>query len=256
MPSGQAEVIIIGSGIAAAAAAYSILVETKRMGNLRRVLVIESREMCGGGTGRGNGVLNCAPHEMFHRLRSTIGLHRAAALVRFQLAHIKVMRELSHGLDQDYAEFRDREMVEFYLTERDRKIAFAKAHLFAQWVPEFKIATYGKDQAREPSEWISAGFGGDGLMWTWLSGIAVGVMLAGSEEMDIGREVGRPNGVLASWFPDELKPTIRRLRDSDFGNIAIRFIWSILTNRESTEPGDRNPYTNRIYEASANDLLL
>ncbi|KAI1653652.1 hypothetical protein F4813DRAFT_247081 [Daldinia decipiens] len=149
MPSDQAEVIIIGSGIAAAAAAYSILVETRRVNNLRRILVIESREMCGGGTGRGNGVLNCSPHEMFYRLRSTIGLHRAAALVRFQLAHIKVLRELCQGMDQDNAEFREREMVEFYLTERDRKIAFAKAHLFAQWVPEFKIATFKRDEARE-----------------------------------------------------------------------------------------------------------
>ncbi|KAI1652316.1 uncharacterized protein F4817DRAFT_311203 [Daldinia loculata] len=149
MPSDQAEVIIIGSGIAAAAAAYSVLAETRRVDNLRRVLVIESREMCGGGTGRGNGLLNCAPHEMFHRLRSTIGLHRAAALVRFQLAHIKLLGELCQAMGQDHAEFREREMVEFYLTERDRKIAFAKAHLFAQWVPEFKIATFGEDQARE-----------------------------------------------------------------------------------------------------------
>ncbi|KAI0851954.1 FAD dependent oxidoreductase [Daldinia vernicosa] len=151
IPSDQAEIIIIGSGIAAAAAANSILVETRRVNNLRRVLVIESREMCGGGTGRGNGLLNCAPHEMFHRLRSTIGLHRAAALVRFQLAHIKVLRELCQEIDRGdgYTEFREKEMVELYLTERDCKIAFAKARLFAQWIPEFKIATFGADQARE-----------------------------------------------------------------------------------------------------------
>ncbi|KAI0130717.1 FAD dependent oxidoreductase [Daldinia grandis] len=148
MPSNQAEVIIIGSGIAAAAAAYSILSETRRVNNLRRVLVIEARGMCGGGTGRGNGLLNCAPHEMFYRLRSTIGIHRAAALVRFQIAHIKVLRELCQAIDGDNAEFRAKEIVEFYLTEQDFKSAFAKAHLFSQWIPEFKIATYGESQAQ------------------------------------------------------------------------------------------------------------
>ncbi|KAI0851953.1 hypothetical protein F5Y00DRAFT_204145 [Daldinia vernicosa] len=109
---------------------------------------------------------------------------------------------------------------------------------------------------KQPNEWISAGFGGDGLMWTWLSGVAVGVMIAGSEDLDVRRELGRPGGTLEEWFPDELRPTTKRLKGSDFGSITIRFIWSILTNREPTKPGDRNPYTNRLYEASANNLLL
>ncbi|KAI0130718.1 hypothetical protein F4814DRAFT_140466 [Daldinia grandis] len=112
------------------------------------------------------------------------------------------------------------------------------------------------DGYKQPNEWVSAGFGGDGLMWAWLSGIAVGVMIAGSEDLGVGRELGRPPGTLSDWFPDELKPTTKRLRGSDFGSVAIRFIWSILTNRESKKPGGRNPYTNRIYEASANGLLL
>ena len=94
IPSDKADVIIIGSGIAAAAVAYSVLAEYKRINKPRRVLVIEARDLCAGATGRGNGLLNCAPHEVFHRLRASVGLNRAAALVRFQLANIKVLDEL------------------------------------------------------------------------------------------------------------------------------------------------------------------
>lgn len=55
-----------------------------------------------------------------------------------------------------------------------------------------------------PGEWISAYFCGDGMVWAWLCGAALGVMLAGSEDEDLPAEPGRPAGKLADWFPSEL----------------------------------------------------
>jgi len=31
-------------------------------------------------------------------------------------------------------------------------------------------------------EWIAAGFSGEGMVWAWLSGAALGIMIAGSED--------------------------------------------------------------------------
>ncbi|KAI8958206.1 DAO-domain-containing protein [Daldinia sp. FL1419] len=443
MPSDHAEIIIIGSGITGAAAAFSVLRETKSENNLRRVLVLESRSMCSGGTGRGNGLLNCAPHEMYHRLRNTLGVHRARKIVKFQLLHTKVLMDLCQGMNWHEAEYREKEMVDLFLSEQDRELAFAKVKELRKVIPELKISSYNEAQARagaltydsatiwpfgfvncvwnyllneykpflymmthttvigieplkkdpyayvihttrgdfkcnhvvhatnafapdlvpglcgkmtgilgtmaairpgytfraydmgirrawsvvrgktcdhvmqrpgdqagagtiimsggfsqatghgasmiggretasddgrkvktwsglmsvagdllpfvgrldphitgrwpdyesnrafkdghgQPDEWIAAGFGGDGLMWAWLSGTAVGIMVARTRARRANRDLGRPAGPLSEWFPGGLKPTLERLRDLHFNHITTRFIWSLLTNRGPT----------------------
>ncbi|KAI1481414.1 DAO-domain-containing protein [Daldinia eschscholtzii] len=473
IPSDKADVTIIGSGIAAAAVAYSVLAEYKRINKPRRVLVIEARDLCAGATGRGNGLLNCAPHEVFHRLRASIGLNRAAALVRFQLANIKVLDELCRKMKWDIAEYRDVDHVEFYFSDRDRELAFRKVKLLSQWVPEFEIATYSEQQAQsrfktsrsvkgaisydaaviwpfgfvtsvwnyllreykdslylmtntrvnsietlgrdghgyivrttrgkfrcnhlvhatnafapnlvpglrnkmtgilgtatalrpgnsfnnsdmdhgqswsiahgktcdyamqrpigldgpkdiivsggfshatghgtsmiggretdspsgrvietwsgvlsatgdilpfvghlDPSltgrspkprrnktkkydykyhgEWITAGFGGDGLTWAWLSGIALGAMIVGTENFDVKQETGRPGGTVAKWFPKELIPTLERFDERTFGDIALRFVWSILGNQpEGSDDDDHS--ADSIHQANVDNVML
>ncbi|CAG8929266.1 unnamed protein product [Penicillium salamii] len=69
-------------------------------------------------------------------------------------------------------------------------------------------------------EWISAGFQGEGMVLAWLSGVAVGLMIAGDEEYQ--DEAGVPGGRVKEWLPRELicsKERVDRLSVSDLGNL-------------------------------------
>ncbi|KAF3765419.1 DAO-domain-containing protein, partial [Cryphonectria parasitica EP155] len=72
----------------------------------------------------------------------------------------------------------------------------------------------------KPGEWIAAYFCGDGMVWSWLCGTAVGIMLAGSEDEDLPKEPGRPAGRLASWFPPELQANWARVKGMDIADLA------------------------------------
>lgn len=72
----------------------------------------------------------------------------------------------------------------------------------------------------QPGEWISAYFCGDGMVWAWLCGVALGIMLTGSEDEDLPAEPGRPAGKLADWFPSELYAGWERLKGMDIVDLA------------------------------------
>lgn len=70
-------------------------------------------------------------------------------------------------------------------------------------------------------QWIAAGFNGEGMVWAWLSGVAVGVMMLGLEEDELEEGVGRPGGRLGGWFPvDEVRVDAARLRRADLTNLT------------------------------------
>jgi glycine/D-amino acid oxidase-like deaminating enzyme len=75
----------------------------------------------------------------------------------------------------------------------------------------------GKDQY---GEWIVAGFAGEGMVWAWLSGAALGIMIAGSEDEELPEALGRPGGKLTEWFPSELLVSNERIRSADISNLA------------------------------------
>lgn len=75
-------------------------------------------------------------------------------------------------------------------------------------------------QKRDPGEWLAAGFSGEGMVWAWLCGTALGIMLAGSEEEDIPQTPGQPGGKLADWFPPELLISKERLESAHVSNLA------------------------------------
>lgn len=74
--------------------------------------------------------------------------------------------------------------------------------------------------AVEPGEWIAAYFCGDGMVWAWLCGSALGIMLAGSEHEDLPKEPGRPAGRLVDWFPPELLPSWGRVQSLDISDLV------------------------------------
>lgn len=72
----------------------------------------------------------------------------------------------------------------------------------------------------EAGQWVSAGYCGDGMVWAWLCGTALGVMVAGKEDVVLEKGVGFPGGRLAEWFPKELLLTEARLRKADMSNLV------------------------------------
>ncbi|KAH6608224.1 hypothetical protein Trco_004537 [Trichoderma cornu-damae] len=70
-------------------------------------------------------------------------------------------------------------------------------------------------------QWLAVGFNGEGMVWAWLSGVAVAVMMMGKEHVDLEEAAGRPGGKLAEWYPaDEVKVDGARLRRADLTNLA------------------------------------
>jgi glycine/D-amino acid oxidase-like deaminating enzyme len=84
-----------------------------------------------------------------------------------------------------------------------------------------KVAVRGGFETGSSGQWLAAGFNGEGMVWAWLSGVAVAVMLLGLEEKDLEEAVGRPGGRLDEWYPvDEVKVDKVRLRRADLTNLA------------------------------------
>jgi hypothetical protein len=76
----------------------------------------------------------------------------------------------------------------------------------------------------QPGEWVSAGYCGDGMVWAWLSGTAVGLKLAGSEADNVPKMPGTLGGRLEDWFPNELEPTLQRVKKANLENLVDMFL--------------------------------
>lgn len=76
------------------------------------------------------------------------------------------------------------------------------------------------DSGKRYGEWTAAGFAGEGMVWAWLCGVALGIMIAGTEEEGVMETPGRPSGKLTDWFPSELLVSSRRIQTADVTNLA------------------------------------
>lgn len=117
LPS-TADVAVIGSGIAGAAVARSLL-RARADGAKGRafdsVVVLEARDICSGATARNGGHIKAAPYEIFPRLaKSTGSKERAAALTRFQRRHLDVLLDLCKATGIDAAEAREVETIDLF----------------------------------------------------------------------------------------------------------------------------------------------
>ena len=91
------------------------------------------------------------------------------------------------------------------------------AKLTGRHIKAGKQMTGNNDQG---AEWIAAGFSGEGMVWAWLSGAALGIMIAGSEDEELPEVPGRPGGKINEWFPKELLVSQERIRSADISNLA------------------------------------
>lgn len=83
-----------------------------------------------------------------------------------------------------------------------------------------KPSKHEKNLEPAPSEWISAGFNGEGMVLGWLSGVAVGLMVLGRDNVYLHKRHGRPEGKVHDWLPPELICTPKRVASTSVYDLA------------------------------------
>lgn len=92
----EVDVLIIGSGITACSVAYGLLRGGGGGGTgVPRVAIFEARELCSGATGRNSGHIKVSPYQEWARLVRRIGPAAAAEVVRFRMAHLRLLLDLA-----------------------------------------------------------------------------------------------------------------------------------------------------------------
>ncbi|KAK0709865.1 FAD dependent oxidoreductase [Lasiosphaeria miniovina] len=98
----SADVVIVGSGITGAAAAWGLQQNEDQTG--RSIVMLEARQACSGATGRNGGHTKAASYRTFAHHVSTLGSTAAAAqIARLELANIREVHGFArlHGIDCD-----------------------------------------------------------------------------------------------------------------------------------------------------------
>ncbi|KAK2730095.1 inositol hexaphosphate kinase kcs1 [Colletotrichum kahawae] len=150
---GEADVVVIGSGITAAAVVWGLLFgsskeeEEEEGKKVPRVVVLEARELCAGATGRNGGHVKASPHALFPRLAGVFGKERARELVRFTLRTAGLVGEVGGG--REVAAYRAVETVDFFLDEASFEGAKKEVAELKLWIPEFEIRVMEREAARE-----------------------------------------------------------------------------------------------------------
>ncbi|KAH0274190.1 DAO-domain-containing protein, partial [Aureobasidium melanogenum] len=86
-----------------------------------------------------------------------------------------------------------------------------------------RISARGSGKGSEnSSEWIAAGYNGEGMVFAWLCGTALGIMIMGSEQENISVSPGFPGGKLDEWFPKELLLDKKRFDRLDVLDLATQ----------------------------------
>lgn len=72
----------------------------------------------------------------------------------------------------------------------------------------------------QPAEWISAGYHGEGMVYAWLCGVAVALMITGSGNEILPERSGIPYGKMSDWFPKDLLVDYKRVKNGNILDIA------------------------------------
>ncbi|RFU32852.1 hypothetical protein B7463_g3524, partial [Scytalidium lignicola] len=81
-------------------------------------------------------------------------------------------------------------------------------------------AYLSKTQISSPAEWISAGYNGEGMVYAWLCGVAVALMVLGLDKVKCKPSPGRLPGTVEEWLPNELIVTNKRVARANVSELA------------------------------------
>lgn len=143
------DVLIIGSGITAAATAYTLLNESTRKNQPVKITVLEARDICSGATGRNGGHIKASPHETFERLEKNFGTERAVALTRFQLSHLQHLTKFCDSKGYEKAECRKVETVDLFFDEKTFDKACHTLSRLKTLLPELQARIIEAEEARQ-----------------------------------------------------------------------------------------------------------
>ncbi|KAF7551993.1 hypothetical protein G7Z17_g4635 [Cylindrodendrum hubeiense] len=145
----DADVVIIGSGIAGASVAKTLLeLSSEGKGPLKTV-VCEARQLCSGATGRNGGHIKSTPYEVFSGFRAKFGPERAREIVRFQMKHLPTLLEV--GATVPAGEVREVRTVDLFIEQKDLETATHEVAELKEWVPEVECKVWDAEGAREES---------------------------------------------------------------------------------------------------------
>lgn len=146
-----ADVAIIGSGIAGASVARSLLQERRRRNSKtdERVIVLDARQLSSGATARNGGHIKPASYESFSRFSKLVSKDRAAALTRFQLRHVDCLVNLCQSEGINVAEARKVETVDVFLDAHTFSRSVDAVVELKTWAPEVEIAVWNGHEAQE-----------------------------------------------------------------------------------------------------------
>jgi glycine/D-amino acid oxidase-like deaminating enzyme len=68
-------------------------------------------------------------------------------------------------------------------------------------------------------EYIVAGFNGEGMVSAWLSGVALGLMVLGRDDVESDGADGRSLGQVKDWFPDQYRCSQARVTRSSLSEL-------------------------------------
>jgi monoamine oxidase len=140
----EADVVIIGSGIAGASVAKSLLELSE---SKLRVVVCEARQLCSGATGRNGGHIKSAPYEEFAIFCPKLGAEETRKVIRFKRRHLEMMKQLGESIAQ--AEVREVETVDVYLEKEDFEKAKKQVEEVREWMPEEAHKIWEGEEARK-----------------------------------------------------------------------------------------------------------
>jgi len=152
------DVAIIGSGIAGAAIARSLLHERRGHDSSKneKVIILEARELSSGATARNGGHIKPAAYEWFSRFSKILPKDRAAALTRFRMRHVEDLVSLCQSEGIEVAEARKVETVDLFLDEQTFGEAVEDVTEMKKWLPEVEIAVWDRRKAQEVCPHIKA----------------------------------------------------------------------------------------------------
>lgn len=113
LPS-STDIVIIGSGIAGASVAYTILNECETAGIKKRVVLLEAREICSGATGRNGGHIKATPYHAYPQYKARFGAADARKLCEFETMHLPTLLEIAQREELDAAEVREVDTVDIF----------------------------------------------------------------------------------------------------------------------------------------------
>ncbi|KAL3480894.1 FAD dependent oxidoreductase [Aspergillus californicus] len=129
------DIVVLGSGITGFSAVLALL----KADPTSSITVLDARDVCSSATGRNGGRINCVAVLDYDKYRRRFGHDAAAAIVRFELAHLEAIRAVAGEFGVlGESEIRDVETVAAAFSDRKAQELKGLLGLFEEAFPDLR----------------------------------------------------------------------------------------------------------------------